>query len=99
MAASKPKKSSNHTLGKPLSLREQLERFPDEVLDRQCADAHLNELTGCFSEWQLGIASGMGLTNVEIKDIEAAWPRKLARQRLEMFIKWQKKMDTNATYR
>ena len=98
MAASKPKKSSNW-LGRPLTLREQLSRFPDELLDRRCADTHLNELTGCFSEWQVGIASGMGLTNVEIKDIETAWPRKLARQRLEMFIKWQKKMDTNATYR
>ena len=96
MAASKPKKSS---IGKPLSLGEQLARFPDELLDRRCADAHLNELTGCFSEWQLGIASGMGLTNVEIKDIESAWPRKLARQRLEMFIRWQKKMDMDATYR
>ena len=99
MAASKDKKGSNHTLGRSLNLSEQLSRFPDELLDRQCADAHLNELTGCFSEWQLGIAPGLELTTVEIKDIETAWPREPQRQRLEMFRTWQEKMNAQATYR
>ena len=99
MASSKEKESSNNRLGRPLSLQEQLSRFPDELLDSQCADSHLIELTGCFSEWQSGIAAGLGLTMVEINDIETAWPREPARQRMEMFRKWQEKMNKRATYR
>lgn len=85
--------------GKPLSLEEQLSRFPDELLNGQCDDVHLVKLTNFFSEWQSHIATGLGLTMVEIHDIEMAWPREPARQRMEMFRKWQEKMDTQATYR
>ena len=82
-----------------LSLEEQLSRFPSELLNSQCSDAHFARLTDCFSDWQLHIATCLGLTMVEIKDIETAWPRDPARQRMEMFKKWKEKMDTQATYR
>ena len=82
-----------------LSLEEQLSRFPSELLNSQCSDAHLAKLTDSFSDWQLHIATGLGLTMVEIKDIETAWPRDPARQRMEMFKEWKEKMETQATYR
>ena len=82
-----------------LSLEEQLSRFPSELLNSQCTDAQLAKLTDSFSDWQLHIATGLGLTMVEIKDIETAWPRDPARQRMEMFRKWKEKMKTQATYR
>ena len=83
----------------PLSLEEQLSRFPDELLDNQCTDIHLVKLTDSFSEWQGDIAVGLGLTLVEIRDIETAWPREPQRQRMEMFRRWQEKRDKEATYR
>ena len=82
---------------KPLSLEEQLSRFPNELLDFHCNDTHLMRLTYSFSEWQGNIAAGLGLTLVEIRDIETAWPREPVRQRMEMFRQWRKKKK--ATYR
>ena len=84
---------------KQLSLEEQLSRSPNELLNSQCSDAHLVKLTDSFSDWQLHIAPGLGLTMVEIKDIETAWPRDPPRQRMEMFRKWKEKMNMQATYR
>ena len=80
-------------------LEEQLSRFPSELLNSQCIDAHLAKLVNCFSEWQIHIAPELGLTMVDILDIETAWPRDPARQRMEMFKRWQEKMATQATYR
>ena len=84
---------------KPLSLEEHLSRFPNELLDNQCADTHLIKLTDSFSEWQGDIAVGLELTLVEIRDIELAWPREPQTQRIKMFIRWKEKMGTQATYR
>ena len=84
---------------KPLSLDEQLSKFPFEVLDVRCAESHLVKLTDHFSMWQIHISTGLGLTAVEIEDIELNWPRDTARQRVEMFRRWQEKMKSQATYR
>ncbi len=91
--------SSKQKSGKPPSLEEQLARFQDDLLNSQCADDHLNKLTDTFSEWQSHIATGLGLTMVEINDIETAWPRHPQIQRMEMFRKWKIKLDKEATYR
>ena len=88
----------NHKTGIP-SLEEQLSKFEDELLNRQCADGHLDKLTETFSKWQSHIATGLGLTMVEIRDIETAWPREPQRQRMDMFRKWKTKVDEKATYR
>ena len=56
-----------------LSLEEQLSKFPAHLLDCPCADTHLVQLTGCFSEWQL-ISTGLELSTVEVQDIESNWP-------------------------
>ena len=93
------KENPNLQRVKPLSLEEQLSRFPDELLDYHCNDTHLMRLTYTFSEWQGAIAVGLGLTLVEIRDIETAWPREPVRQRMEMFRRWKKKMEKKATYR
>ena len=85
--------------GKPPSLEEQLARFQDDLLNSQCTVGHLDKLTDTFSEWQSHIGIGLGLTMVEINDIETAWPRDPPRQRMEMFRKWKVKLDKQATYR
>ena len=90
--------TTKYKSGKPLSLEEQLARFQDELLSSQCADSHLDKLTDIFSEWQSHIATGLGLTLVEINDIETAWPREPQRQRMEMFRKWKVKAEKQATY-
>ena len=98
MAVVKESMDLNHGI-ECLSLEEQLSRFPDELLDKQCTDLHLVKLTGSFSEWQGAIATGLGLTLVEIRDIETAWPREPVRQRVEMFRRWKNAMHKKATYR
>ena len=93
--------NSKHKPDKPQppSLEEQLARFQDKLLNSQCADGHLDKLTDTFSEWQSHIGIGLGLTMVEINNIETAWPREPQRQRMEMFRKWKVKLDKQATYR
>ena len=82
-----------------LSLEEQLSKFPAELLDRPCADAHQVKLTECFSEWQSHLCTSLQLTTVEVDDIERAWPREPAMQRVKMFRRWQNKLLSQATYR
>ena len=84
---------------KPLSLKEQLSRFSDECLDKKCAEIHLVKLADSLgTNWQF-IAIDFGLTAAEIKDIEEVFARNPPRQRMEMFIRWQEKMNLQATYR
>ena len=45
----------------PHSLEEQLSKFPAELLDSPCADAHLVKLTESFSEWQIS-STGLELS-------------------------------------
>ena len=82
-----------------LSLKEQLSKFPAHLLDVGCADAHLIQLTECFSEWQTHLATSLQLTPVEVDDIERAWPRDPAMQRVKMFRRWKGKLSSQATYR
>ena len=82
----------------PLSLEEQLPRFPTELLDSPCVDAHLVKLTDCFIEWQISLSTSLELTEVEVKDIEEKW-QDPARRRVEMFRRWRNKLASQATYR
>jgi hypothetical protein len=81
------------------SLEVQLSKFPAHLLDVGCADAHLVQLTECFSEWQTHLSTSLQLTAVEVEDIERAWPRHPAMQRVEMFRRWKGKSSSQATYR
>ena len=82
-----------------LSLEEHLSKFPARLLDQPCADAHLVQLTECFSEWQTHLATSLQLTPVEVEDIERAWPRDPAMRRVKMFRRWKSKSSSQATYR
>ena len=82
-----------------LDFEEQLSKFPAHLLDVVCADAHLVQLTECFSEWQTHLATSLQLTPVEVEDIERAWPRDPAMQRVKMFRRWKSKLSSQATYR
>ena len=86
-------------LVKPLSFHEQLSKFPSKILDDPCSESHLIKLTDHFSKWQAHLATNLGLTSVEVEDIEFNWPRDTARQRVEMFRKWRQKMKFQATYK
>ena len=91
-------KSASSVVG-GVGLKEQLSKFPAQVLDVPCADAHLVQLTELFSEWQTHLSTGLQLTAVEVEDIERAWPRDPAMQRVKMFRKWKNKLSSQATYR
>jgi hypothetical protein len=82
-----------------LGLEEQLSKFPAHLLDVGCADAHLIQLTECFSEWQTCLSTSLQLMPVEVEDIEMAWPRDPGRQIVEMFRRWKSKSSSQATYR
>ena len=82
-----------------VSFDEQLFKFSAHLLDVPCADAHLVQLTECFSEWQTRLSTSLQLTVVEVEDIESDWPRNAKRQRLEMFRRWKNKLSSQATYR
>ena len=49
----------SRVVARPLSLEEQLSKFPAELLDSPCADAHLVKLTECFSEWQSHLSTSL----------------------------------------
>ena len=83
----------------PPSLEEHLSKFPPQVLDSPCADDHLVKLTESFYDWQLQLSTSLQLTDVEVKDIEEAWSRKPARQRVELLRTWRRKLSSRATYR
>ena len=83
-----------------LSLEEQLSKFPAYLLDRPCAESHLGKLVPMIdTESMTMLATDLELSAVEVDDIQTAWPRKPAVQRLEMFKKWQQKNQSKATYR
>ena len=82
------------------SLQEHLSKFPNQLLDSQCCDVHLSRLVGDIeTETMVLMAPDLGLTSVDVDDIQTAWPRKPAVQRLEMFKKWQDKKQSQATYK
>ncbi len=56
------------------SLKEHLYKFPAHLLDVVCAEAHLVQLTECFSEWQAHLSTSLQLTAVEMDDIENNCP-------------------------
>ena len=82
-----------------VNLDEQLSKFPAHLLDVPCADAHLVQLAECFSEWQTRLSTSLQLTAVEVEDIERAWPRDPAMQRVKIFRRWKYKLSSQGTYR
>ena len=82
------------------SLEKQLSKFPAELLDRPCVESHLGKLVHMIdTESMMLLATDLELLAVEVDDIQTAWPRKPAVQRLEMFKKWKQKNQSQATYR
>ena len=82
------------------SLEKQLSKFPAELLDRQCFASHLGKLVHHITtDTMVMMAADLGLTDVEVDDIQTAWPRNPLKQRLEMFKKWKGKKSSEATYR
>ena len=83
-----------------INLEEQLSKFPSELLDRPCAESHLGKLVHEIdTKSMMLLATELELSAVEVDDIQTAWPRKPAVQRLEMFKKWLQKKQSQATYR
>ena len=83
-----------------LSLEEKLSKFPAQLLDVPCAESHLGKLVYMINtETMVLLATHLELSDVEVDDIQTAWPRKPAVQRLEMFKTWQQKKQLQATYK
>ena len=81
------------------SLEEQLSKFPAELLDNPCANAHLVKLSQSITEWQ-ELAPYMQLTLAEERGILTALPPATpARQCTEMFRIWRDKLGVDANYR
>ena len=82
------------------SVEEQLSKFPAELLDHQCFESHLGKLVHHITtDTMVMMATDLGILDVEVDDIQTAWPRNPPKQRLEMFKKWQGKKASEATYR
>ena len=90
-----------HINARHSSLEEQLSKFPAHLLDVHCAESHLGKLVKCITtDTMVMMTTDLGLTDVEVDDIQTAWPpRKPAVQRLDMFKKWLKKFPSASTYR
>jgi hypothetical protein len=83
-----------------LSLEKQLSKFPAYLLDRPCTESHLGKLVHMIdTESMVMLATDLELSAVEVHDLQTAWPRNPAIQRLEMFKKWRQKNQSKATYR
>ena len=68
-----------------LCLEEQLSKFPIELLDCQCFESHLSKLVHHITtDTMVLLATDLGLSDVEINDIQEIWPRNPVKQRLEM---------------
>ena len=81
------------------SLEEQLSKFPAQLLDSPCADAHLVKLSQSVTEWQ-DLAPYMRLTLAEERGILSASHQVTpARQCSEMFRIWRERLGEDATYR
>ena len=93
---------SAHMTGRHRSLEEQLSKFPTELLDRQCFESHLGKLVHHITtDATVMMATDLGLSDVEVEDCQLnfAWIRNPAKQRLQIFKKWQEKKSSEATYR
>ena len=84
-----------------VSLKEQLSKFSPELLDRRCAESTLGKLVHHITTDTMALmAPDLGLSDVEVADIQEMWPSSSpVKRRLEMFKKWQEKSTSQATYR
>ena len=81
------------------SLEEQLSKFPAQLLDSPCADAHLVKLSQSIAEWR-DLSPYLRLSPSEERGILTAFPPATpARQRIDMLRTWKDKFGDNATYR
>ena len=81
------------------SLDEQLSKFPAELLDSPCADAHLVKLSQSIAEWR-DLSPYLHLNPAEERGILTAFPPTTpARQRIDMLRTWRDKFGIDATYR
>ena len=81
------------------SLEEQLSKFPAQLLDSLCADAHLVKLSQSIAEWR-DLSTYLRLSpSVEREILTSFSPDTTARQRIDMLRTWKDKFGTSATYR
>ena len=83
-----------------VTLEEHLSKFPAHLLDHTCVESHLGKLVHVIdTKSMMLLATDLELSAVEVNDIQVAWPRSPAVQRLEMFKRWLQKKQSRATYR
>ena len=81
------------------SLEEHLSKFPAQLLDNPCADAHLVKLSQSIAEWR-DLSPYLHLSPAEERGILTAFPPATpARQRIDMLRIWRGKFGLDATYR
>ena len=81
------------------SLEEQLSKFPAQLLDSPCADAHLVKLSQSIAEWR-DLSPYLRLSPAEERGILTALPLATpARQRIDMLRTWRDKFGLDATNR
>lgn len=80
---------------------EQLSRFPTELLDCTCAEAHLAKLVHMIDTKSVVLlATDLELLAADrIDGIQNTWSKMSAAQRLEIFKTWQQDKKSQATYR
>ena len=81
------------------SLEEQLSKFPAELLDSPCADAHLVKLSQSIAEWR-DLSPYLRLSPAEERGVLTAFPPATpARQCIDMLRTWRDKFGANTNYR
>ena len=81
------------------SLAEQLSKFPAQLLDSPCADAHLVKLSQSIAAWR-DQSPYLRLSPAEERGILTALPPATpARQRIDMLRMWKNKFGLDATYK
>ena len=81
------------------SLEEQLSKFPAQLLDSPCADAHVVKLSQSIAEWR-DLSPYLRLSPSEERGILTVFPPATpARQRIDMLRTWRDKFGLDATYR
>ncbi len=85
---------------RPLSLEEQLSKFPPELLDRPYLESHLGKIIHDVDTHTITfLATNLEHLAVEVDNIRSFWPEKSVAQRLQLLKKWKEEKNSHVTYR
>ena len=79
------------------AIEDLLQGVPVGLLEQQCSDQHLREISAWIPHWR-NVSAHLGLSDVDEEQI-SHYPGGLARQNYDMLRKWKTRFFGMATYR